>query len=167
MTAASLWARLAAVWIVAALLLAAATPPEPTVGWSVLASGAVGTAAGVGLFAGLLRRRVPLAPVRFTTAAVLALTAGAEEVTWRWFALASLAPRTGVVAALALTSVAFAFAHPAGRPMHVVSGVVFGALFLLTGTLAAPWAAHASYNLLAASARMVDGSACTPARNGV
>lgn len=166
MTATALWARLTTVWVVAALLLLAATPPAARGGWGAAAAAAVGVAAGIALFVASLRRRVPLAPVRPATAAVLALTAGAEEVTWRWFALASLAPRTGTAAALVLTSAAFAFAHQAGRWTQLLSGALFGALFLLTGTLAAPWAAHASYNLLVASIRS-DRSAGTAAPDAV
>ena len=72
---------------------------------------------------------------------------------WRWFVLGSLAPAVGAGGALAVSTAGFAAAHiPAqgrrGAAVHVVTGTVFGTVFLATGSLLAAIASHVSYNLL-------------------
>jgi membrane protease YdiL (CAAX protease family) len=143
MTVAGVWIRIAAGCGVAAALAFAASPPAPArwLGWEPLA---VGVAAGVGLFYALARIRPPVPPA---VAAVLVVLAGAEEVSWRWFALGELATRAGPAAALIATSVGFGLAHPGARLLHTATGIVFGGVYLATGSLVAAWAAHAAYNL--------------------
>lgn len=154
MSAPSLWARLAATWIAAGavlLLVAAPTVTEPE--WRPSLAAAAGAAAGLVLFLALGGRARAFAWPRPTTAVVLVVTAGAEEVIWRWFALAELAARSDTLAALATTTIAFALAHGRSASHHLLTGAAFGALFLVTGSLAAAWSAHATYNLSVAAGR--------------
>jgi len=58
----------------------------------------------------------------------------------------------GVVVALAASAGAFALAHRARRGIHVGTGVTFGALYVVTGALAASIAAHWIYNALVGAA---------------
>lgn len=154
MSASSLWLRLVATWSAAgALLVLASAPAAGGAAWRPAVAAATGVGVGFALFAALGGRPRPLARPRATTAAVLVVTAGAEEVVWRWFALAELAARSGAAAALAATTVAFALAHGRAAAHHLVTGAAFGALFLLTGSLAAAWSAHAAYNLCVAGGR--------------
>lgn len=155
MSASSLWVRIGAIWLTAAvLLLLVAVPAPPGPGWGRAVAGATGTLGGVLLFLGLGGcRHLPLRRPRGPTAAVLFVTAGAEEVVWRRFALAELALRVGAVPALGATTVAFALAHGEAAGRQLVTGAAFGLLYLGTGNLAAPWCAHAAYNLCVAAAR--------------
>jgi membrane protease YdiL (CAAX protease family) len=81
----------------------------------------------------------------------LGVLAGLEELVWRELALTWLASALGSVAALLVASVGFALWHrPAlGRrcAVHFVTGLGFGAAFLVGG-LAAATLAHAIYNVL-------------------
>ncbi|HYW53398.1 MAG TPA: CPBP family intramembrane glutamic endopeptidase [Candidatus Elarobacter sp.] len=87
---------------------------------------------------------------------LVTVVAWAEETLWRGVAFGNLEAR-GTVLALGLTTVCFAAAHvfgqgwPAFRP-HLLTGLTFGALFVLTGSLAAAIAAHATYNLFVVAA---------------
>lgn len=117
-------------------------------------------AAGAGLFAFLAggRRLEPMRGLRrgarpSRTATVLVLVrAAVEEVAWRGFLLGSLAALVRPLAALLVTAVAFSLAHANAhgrqRLVHVVTGTMFGAVYLTTGQLAAAAVAHASYNAL-------------------
>jgi membrane protease YdiL (CAAX protease family) len=107
----------------------------------------------------LLPARVPRASLRRLArrAVLLTVLAACEEALWRWGALRTLAPAVGAGAALALTSLAFALAHVTQRGLrsvrvHVLTGSVFGGLYLASGSLVAPVAAHAGYNVLVAAA---------------
>jgi ABC-2 type transport system ATP-binding protein len=116
----------------------------------------VGLAAGVCLAAVLGRGRVTRPAAALV--AVLVVVGGSEEVLWRGFALARLAPAVGSVPALVLTTAGFAASHYPGLRgrgvlTHTVTGSVFGAVFIVTGSLAAAVAAHGSYNLLVVARR--------------
>jgi membrane protease YdiL (CAAX protease family) len=102
------------------------------------------------LYAALARRRPRVPALGLVLVLVLVLWAGAEEVLWRWFALAEAASRIGFALGLALTSAAFAAVHRNRSFGHAVAGGVFGLVFAATGTIVAAWAAHAAYNLLVA-----------------
>jgi membrane protease YdiL (CAAX protease family) len=114
---------------------------------------AIGLAVGVALF--VVLAGMPRVPGDFRGACLrvtyLAAGAGLEELLWRGLALAALAPALGTVAALAVTSAAFALSHARllGRrcAVHLLTGAGFGAAFLVAG-LPAAVAAHTGYNVL-------------------
>ena len=72
--------------------------------------------------------------------------AALEELFWRGLVLGAVAGAILAPGALALSSVGFAYAHR--RCRHAVSGAAFGALYLASGRLVAPIAAHGLYNLI-------------------
>lgn len=153
MTGSSLLLRLGAGWAAAVVLLLVAAPAAPATEWSPPGALAAGVLVGVGLFlvlGGLAPRA--LAVPRPSTALVLLVAAGAEEVVWRWFALGELAQRADAGAALAVTTVAFALAHRNDCGRQLVTGAVLGGLYVGTGSLAAAWCAHGLYNLGVAAA---------------
>jgi membrane protease YdiL (CAAX protease family) len=114
-----------------------------------------GLAIGAGLFVLLAgdRPRAPERPPAVLVARATYVVAGAafEELLWRGLGLALLSPWVGSLAALVLTSVAFALWHRRSlgrrRVIHAVTGLAFGGAFLLGG-LAAAILAHAVYNVL-------------------
>ena len=114
-----------------------------------------GLAIGVGLFVLLAgdRPRAPQRPAAIVIArgAFLVGAAGFEELLWRGLALGLGSRWVGPVAALGLTSVAFAVWHrrSVGRrwAVHAATGLGFGTAFLWGG-LAASILAHAVYNVL-------------------
>jgi ABC-2 type transport system ATP-binding protein len=119
--------------------------------------------AGALLFAGLSGGRVPIRVFRRERAAALTARGGylvlrsaVEEIVWRGLGIGALAPLIGTLPALVLTTVGFAASHvpKLGRSSvtHLLTGAVFGGLYLVGGGLAAPIAAHATYNLLIAFA---------------
>jgi ABC-2 type transport system ATP-binding protein len=119
--------------------------------------------AGALLFAALSRGRVPIRVFRRERAAALTARGGylvlrsaVEEIVWRGLGIGALAPLIGTLPALVLTTVGFASSHAPklGRSSvtHLLTGAVFGGLYLVGGGLAAPIAAHATYNLLIAFA---------------
>jgi membrane protease YdiL (CAAX protease family) len=144
-----LWLRLAASWCAAVACLAVLHPPTPASTWSDSGAALVGIAVGTTVACMLGGLRPLVSPAAALT---LALTAGAEEVVWRWFALGSLSERVGPFAALAATSLAFGACHPRARAQHVATGLAFGAVYLASGSLAGAWCAHCAYNLIVASA---------------
>jgi ABC-2 type transport system ATP-binding protein len=77
---------------------------------------------------------------------VLLVRAALEELFWRGLVLGAAARAIPATGALALSSACFAYAHR--RRVHVLTGGAFGALYLATGRLAAPIAAHGLYNLI-------------------
>lgn len=113
----------------------------------------VGPLIGIALFLGLAGTlRVPRASgLRPGRALLLTAASTFEELVWRGVALAWLAARAGLPAALALTSTGFAAAHRGrhgGRaPLHLATGAGFGIAFACAG-LAAAILAHSLYNLL-------------------
>jgi ABC-2 type transport system ATP-binding protein len=148
----------------ALLWLAPTAPPRAPL--RHLASAPLGVAAGVALFMLLARARprVLLTPMAFATALVVAAAGMSEEAIWRAFALGRIAPNAGTAAAVAVTSAAFAVTHlpalrPRGAAMQLVTGSVFGVLFVATGSLVACALAHAAYNLLAVLCRRVPAAA--------
>jgi len=145
-------ARYAGGLVVAAALLAvvrsAVQPRLP-------AATGIGLGAGLGLtlFCVVERRLPPLPrprgrPLRVWGGKHLALGiwAGVEEAAWRHGALGVLAGPLGGPVALALSSAGFAAAHRPPSRYHVLTGGLFGAVYLASGRFAAAWAAHAGYN---------------------
>jgi membrane protease YdiL (CAAX protease family) len=139
----------------AAGLLAAVAPatPSPRVPPAAGVAGGIGAGAVLYLLALRARPRLPpCAPQRLVFAgklAVFGLWAACEEVLWRRVVLGELLAG-GIVAALALSSIAFALAHAGRRGLHVGTGAAFGGVYLVTGALAASIAAHWTYNVLVA-----------------
>lgn len=122
----------------------------------------VGPVAGALLFAALARR-APRIAIRTSPlvrlgarSGYLALAGSAEEVVWRGFMLRAVAQVAGVWFAFASTTVAFAVWHTPrlGRrsALHLVTGGTFGGVVLVTGSVLAAAAAHATYNILVGSA---------------
>jgi membrane protease YdiL (CAAX protease family) len=119
----------------------------------------IGVATGAALFTALagrsrfdpvrlLVRRLARVPAR--TLVLVSLRGAAEEVAWRGFLLGALAAIATPAGALLATSLAFSLAHANAqgrqRLAHLAAGLTFGAVFLLTGQLAAAVAAHLVYN---------------------
>lgn len=152
MTRVALWLRIVAIWAAAAALLASAHPARLQPPWTPLAAVPTGLVAGVALFlvAGGLPRRC--AAPRIATAFVLTLSAVAEEIVWRWFALGELVPRLGTPTAVAVTSALFALAHRGGFAGRFVTGLFLGSVYGATGSLAAVCCTHVAHNLCVASA---------------
>ncbi|MGZ4290321.1 MAG: ATP-binding cassette domain-containing protein [Gaiellaceae bacterium] len=130
--------------------------------------------AGAGVGALLYVALAGRAARTYTLRAPAALGAGvaigaSEEVIWRGFALSSLSPSAGRGLALAISTVGFAASHYAaqrarGVCVHLGTGLVFGTLFALTGSLAAAATAHGLYNLLALAGRAPIGMATSVRR---
>ena len=153
----------------ALLWLAPTAPPRAPL--RHLASAPIGVAAGIALFMLLARDRprILLTRVAFATALVVAIAGMSEEAIWRAFALGRIAPTAGLWAAIAVTSAAFAATHlpslrARGAAVQLVTGTVFGALFVATGSLVACALAHAAYNVLAVLGRRVPASAAIELR---
>ncbi|HKI92849.1 MAG TPA: ATP-binding cassette domain-containing protein [Gaiellaceae bacterium] len=145
--------------ICAFLLLAFAPTHPPRAPVSPVIALPIGGAAAVLLFAvlaGRARRALDLFSPAVLGAAVA--VGASEEVIWRGFALTRLAPGLGLGAALAVSAGGFAATHfPAQRArgvvVHLGTGLVFGTLFVLTGSLLAVAGSHALYNVLVLAAR--------------
>jgi ABC-type multidrug transport system ATPase subunit/membrane protease YdiL (CAAX protease family) len=133
-----------------------------------------GAAAVAGLFVGAVlfgllarqRFRLLVTPVSVAAALVVAAVGMSEEATWRAFALARLAPIAGLWPAAAVTTACFAATHvPAlrvrGATVQLLTGAVFGTLFVATGSLVACALAHGSYNILAVLGRARPATAVT------
>ncbi len=118
----------------------------------LLAGPLTGAALFVALAGGRIRR--PRAgPVHVLLVRLLGFGASAalEELVWRALVLGSLVAAIGPAEGLAVSSIGFALWH---RPalgsrcaVHLVTGVGFGAAFLIGG-IAAAVLAHWSYNVL-------------------
>jgi membrane protease YdiL (CAAX protease family) len=145
-----LWLTIGANCVGAVATLVLVDPPSARP-WPLPVAAAVGAVGGLVLFAALARRR-PCLPRSAALTAVLLAAAAAEEVVWRRLLLGELDRHGPVVAALALSTGAFALAHRRGRRSHLVTGAAFGLLFLASGIVAA-CCAHGAYNLSAAGAR--------------
>lgn len=146
----------AAIGIVLYLAIRPSPPAAPIHG--AAPSIALGLAAGICLLvalAGRLPRRPRIRRTRLRVigaqACVLAIGALAEELIWRVVALAALAMTFGPWLALAVTTAGFAVSHAGGGrravAVHLVTGSVFGGVYLGTASFAAAATAHASYNL--------------------
>jgi membrane protease YdiL (CAAX protease family) len=152
-TATRLWLRLGAGTTVAAVTTVLIPIPAPTRGFAAGPATLVGCLAGAALF-GLLAQTLP--PVRVTAwtrrdttrTSFFLLWAWVEETVWRRLALGGLALQAGWPIALVGSSLAFAATHRFGRPSHVATGLAFGSVYLVSGTLLAPVAMHAVYNAL-------------------
>lgn len=153
MTAAGLWTRIIVGGTLAiALPLTLDVPPPNELRAPPALGLALGLAAGVGLYAVVARRRLDaVASLTVVRMAFIVGWATVEEVVWRWLVLGGLALAVPAGAALVISAVAFACAHPRGRRGHFLAGATFGGLYLLTGTLLASVAAHAAYNHLVAA----------------
>lgn len=115
-----------------------------------------GLAAGVCLYRVLAGRWPPRQFRRRPSAGgaiVVAARAAGEEVAWRGFLLGALAPALGTAGAIPLSSAVFACAHRVDRSrdrlVHLLTGSVFGLVYVSTGRLTAAVAAHVAYNALA------------------
>jgi membrane protease YdiL (CAAX protease family) len=148
-TARLVWIRIAATCTVAVALAALAGPDTPASIWPTPDRLLLGIAAGVALFWVVARVRPPMS---LALAGVLVAAAGAEELIWRWFVLGELLAPTGTATALVASACAFGAVHPGRRLLHVGTGLAFGGVYVLTGSLAAAWGAHAAYNVCVASA---------------
>lgn len=94
----------------------------------------------------LARDRAPIAPMALSAAV-------GEEVLFRGAVLPTLVPHVGTLAAMLLSALAFGLLHvPRTRSLLAwtatacVMGVVFAALYVATGEVLAPIAAHAVIN---------------------
>jgi ABC-2 type transport system ATP-binding protein len=126
----------------------------------------IGVLAGAALFFALARaplrlRGAPRGWRRLLLARGLLLSGRSayEEALWRGLLLGWLVAPIGAVAALMTSSALFAAAHVPryGRraATQLVTGLVFGAVYLATGALLAAIVAHALYNVLVAGALLV------------
>jgi len=143
------WLRLAPVLVVAAALLVTLSPVTPRSRIPATGAAAAGATAGLLLYLAVARRRPAVRPARRGTIegwALLAAAAAGEEIVWRRVVLGELL-WAGPVPALAASALGFALAHRARPGLHLGTGVAFGGLYLLTGALAAPIAAHWTYNV--------------------
>lgn len=84
---------------------------------------------------------------------VIGVAGAGEEALWRGFVLGRLASLIGVAGALALSTAGFAASHiPAqrlrGLRFQLGTGLIFGTLYVLSGSLVAAMSAHGVYNVL-------------------
>jgi membrane protease YdiL (CAAX protease family) len=155
-SAAGFWARVAAGCAGAvAILLWIDVPPPTHTGLPVGVPAALGALAGVVLFSLLSgdrpRFRRAIDPRSLLTRSVfLVVWAAVEEIAWRRLVLGEVAERNGLVAGLVASTAGFALLHRSGRGTHMLTGCCFGSVYLVTGALATPVVAHATYNLLIA-----------------
>ena len=148
-----LWVRLVLGCVVAVALLVAVSPPVPSLRLPVVAAVALGAAAGLLLYVTVFRQlpvlpsRAAPFPLALAAALFLGLAAVNEEIVWRRVVLGELL-LVSPGAALAGSTLAFALAHRARPGLHLLTGAVFGSVYVATGALAAAVAAHWTYNLL-------------------
>jgi len=154
----ALWARFAAFTLAAWSTVVFVHPPRPGAVLSPEVALSAGALAGVVLFV-VLTRTPPARPslagasvgVALGKLAFLALAATNEELVWRRLVLGE-ALRAGPIAAIVVSTVAFAGAHRTRQVAHLATGATFGAAYVATGSLAASLAAHWTYNALVAGA---------------
>jgi membrane protease YdiL (CAAX protease family) len=146
--------RIAVVTAVSLALAIAVEPPRPVERVPLPAAIAIGAFSGLILFS-TLAGRVPRVHVGATALVLVAragffgLWAANEEVVWRRVVLGELLG-SGVVPALAASTVGFALVHRTRRCLHLCTGGIFGLLYVATGVLASSIAAHWAYNVLVA-----------------
>jgi membrane protease YdiL (CAAX protease family) len=152
----ALWIRVAVVTAAAIALTLALAPSHPSRRISHTAAIPFGAAAGLALFVAMTRAR-PRFPTATGSLTVLAgklgffgLLATNEELLWRRIALGEMLG-AGAIPAVVGSSLGFAFVHRARRGVQVLTGGMFGAVYLATGVLAASVAAHVVYNVLVAA----------------
>ena len=142
--------------MVAALAIAPSVDPIISVG---AFAPLVGIASGAVLFCSLSRRSIPYdglrrAPKRrlLARSLVLSLKSAQEEAVWRGVVLGVIVGTAGRAGALVLSTAAFAAAHLSSHGrlalVHVLTGAVFGAAYVVTGDLTAAISAHIAYNVL-------------------
>jgi membrane protease YdiL (CAAX protease family) len=152
----ALWVRVAAVTAATIALTLVLGPERPARRLSPAAAIPVGAAAGLTLFAAVARAR-PRLPTATGSVTLLAaklgffgLVATNEELLWRRLALGEMLG-AGAIPAVVGSSLGFAFVHRARRGIHVLTGGMFGVVYLATGVLVASVAAHVVYNVLVAA----------------
>ena len=172
-TASALLALMPCTWVVLSLVL---SPPHPDRRVPLPAAVAAGLAAGRARFGGRARV-VSMSPggLRTSPAARSVSRRRAsrssgwlrsnEELLWRRLVLGGLLPG-GALAALAVSTLGFALAHRARPALHLGTGATFGGLYLATGALAAPVAAHWAYNALLLAGLRRDAPAPAAAGSG-
>ena len=154
----ALWGRFVAFTLVAWSTVVLVDPPRPEAALPSAVALAIGAPVGVLLFVMIARtpptRRSLAGPsvgVTVGKLAFLGLAATNEELVWRRLVLGE-ALRAGPIAAVVVSTVAFAVAHRTRQTAHLATGAAFGAAYVATGSLAAPLAAHWTYNALVAGA---------------
>jgi membrane protease YdiL (CAAX protease family) len=152
---ARLWLSISARLGAAAAILAALpslVEPSASTSTAVLAGAATAGALYGGLAVAPRLRSLGRARLAVAKAGIVCLRSASEEVIWRLLVLGALERAAGWPAALWLSTAGFAISHlPRGGEavaVHAVTGTCFGVLYLATGRLAAPIAAHCLYNLL-------------------
>jgi ABC-2 type transport system ATP-binding protein len=127
-------------------------------GWLLISAGAAC------LLFGLLARELPWRrhpsrsrlPSFLARATYLTLTSAAEEMLWRWLVLGGLASLVGLAPAFLASSAGFALAHGLKRrgvlAVHLLTGSVFGAVYVGTGQIEAAIITHVLYNWLVLAA---------------
>jgi len=147
-----------AVAVAASLAAPTVRPLDPTV--RPLSEAIVlGCLAGGFGFVVLARRRIAASAFSalprtrlLARSAVLTTKSAEEEAIWRGLVLGALVPPLGPFGALASSSALFAAAHVRrlGRRArtHLVTGSLFGLVYLVTGRIVAAMAAHSTYNVL-------------------
>lgn len=152
MTPTGLWSRIGLGALLATGLPLALDIPAPTdLHVPVPLALTVGLAGGLALYSiSAQRRPVPSRTIGLTKTTFVVGWATVEEILWRWLLLGGLALRLPLGVAFAAATAAFALAHSHGRRSQLVAGAGFGGLYLLTGELWAPIAAHVTHNLLVA-----------------
>jgi membrane protease YdiL (CAAX protease family) len=149
------WARVAALTAFSWATLAVRVPSPPAT-LPPGAATALGLAAGVALFATVARRAPRLSgvgrplPATMAKHAFLGLFAVNEELVWRRLVLGETLA-AGTVAAVAGSTLGFAFLHRSRRAVHVVTGGTFAGVYVASGSLVASIAAHWTYNTLIAA----------------
>ena len=152
-------------WIATVVLAVAVAPRIDPLLDEGAAAVPLGICAGAILFAVLARKRIsPAALVTVPRERLLARTvvitvkAAHEEAVWRAVLLGVLVGPIGRAGALAVSTCLFAAAHlnrlGPRAAQHLVTGVVFGLAYLVTGRLAAAIGAHAAYNVLIGVGRL-------------
>ncbi len=142
---------LVAIPLVGAAVLVAAPTAPPRAPIAVALAAPLGAAVGLALFAVLARRRRRATSLQ--AGLVVAVAGAGEEALWRGFALGRLVSGVGVVGAVVLSTLGFAATHfPAqrlrGLRLQLGTGLVFGTLYALSGSLVAAVSAHGLYNVL-------------------
>jgi membrane protease YdiL (CAAX protease family) len=147
----SISARLAAAAAILAVLPRTVEPSASTSA-AVLAGAATAGTLYCSLALAPRLRSLGRARLAVAKAGIVCLRSASEEVIWRLLVLGVLERAAGWPTALWVSTAGFAISHlprgPKAVAVHGVTGTCFGVLYLATGRLAAPIAAHCLYNLL-------------------